>query len=201
MPQGSIDREFYVPRTPVGLAVLGNTGEALLIRSILESLNAVTMMHLIGTPNDFLAAVDQGDSAPPYLVISGHGDENGFVMGEFIEEIDISALKNGSLPAASLHGSVRLPGTVVFSTACESGRPEFANAFLSGGASAYIAAADLPDGADVPLIVHMFFHGLFRLGHDLEAAWRHTVEHVGAARDFTLFSKTPRGDGDHDRGT
>ena len=181
MTKSCIEEDQIPPQTPVSLVAIGDCGEALLIRAILENMNALVTTHFIGKPTDFLRVVSGEYGAPRYLVISAHGNSDG---------IDISALKDGSMPAFSLNGIVRLPGTVVFSTACTSGRPEFANTFLSGGASTYIATDDFPDGSDVPLILHMLFHQLLHLGHDLGASWQHTVEHVEAARSFTMFSST-----------
>jgi Peptidase family C25 len=158
MPKPQIDESFFAPRTPVSIAAIGDSGEALLIRSCLESLGAVVTLHLIGTPGDFLKVLSQSRDAPRYLVICGHGDENGFVFGEYESEIDISALTKGSLPATALSGRISLSETIVISTACDTGSLQMAEAFLKGGAAAYIAPNGYPGGSEAALFVHMLFH-------------------------------------------
>jgi len=132
-----VDQEFYRPRPAAAVVVLGDTGEALLVRAVLESLGTAVFLHLIGTPQDFLRVIGQGDAAPRYTVICGHGDQTGLVFGEFGEGIDVTALERGSMPPAALTGRVDLPGKIVLSTACRTGSSAFAEAFLGGGVAAY----------------------------------------------------------------
>lgn len=153
-----VDQNFHAPRMPVAVVAIGDSGEALLIRSVLESLGAVVSLHLIGTPEDFLKVIGQCDAAAPFMIISAHGDENGLVFGDYVADIDTSMLRKGSMPPAALTGCVNLRGKVVVSTACASGAPAWGEAFLSGGAAAYIAPDDYPEGADAALFVHLLFH-------------------------------------------
>jgi hypothetical protein len=185
-----VDSRFLFPRTPVGIVDYGDTGEALLVRAILESLGAVTLLHLPGTPEDFLRCLEQGEAAPPYLVLCGHGDETGFVFGEYGEGIDTSALVGTSLPPAALTGRVRLPGCVVLSTACLSGREELGRAFLQGRVRAYVAPDDYPLGADVPLFVMHFFHRLLARGAGVEEAWAHAAGYDEPSRMFVCHTPT-----------
>jgi hypothetical protein len=169
----AIDQSFYAPRTPVAIIDCGDPPEACAIRSLLERLGAVVTMHLPGTPGDFLLTLGQGELAPEFVIICGHGDENGIAFGEYAPGIgiDTSCLVEGSLPALALAGKIKLPGRVVLSTACESGVEDFGRAFLDGGVGAYIAPLSSPDGADALLFVHHFFHNILRQGMALEAAW------------------------------
>lgn len=166
-----IGRQFYVPRMPVGVVAIGNAGEALLIRALLESLGADVSLYLPGTPADFLMVLQQGVAAPDYLVISGHGDQTGFIFGEFAPEIDDTILQDGRLPAEALAFHVDLPGKVVLSTACETGSDAFGAAFLAGGVDAYIAPAGAPEGADVPLFMHHLLYRLLQQKTSLAAAF------------------------------
>lgn len=155
-----IDRSFQTPRPPVSIVAVGDSGEAVLLRAILENLGASVTLHLPGTPGDFLLVLGQGESAPDYLVICGHGDDNGLVFGEFVPEIDTTMLVAGSMPADVIAAAVDLPATIVVSTACETGSEAFSSAFLHGGAGAFIAPDGSPDGADAALFVHLLFHHL-----------------------------------------
>lgn len=159
-----VDERFYRPRTPVAVVAIGEASEALLVRSALESLGAAVLLHLIGTPEDFLRVIGQGETAPHYIVICGHGGETGLVFGEYGEGIDVAALERGSMPPAAIAGRVKLPGRIVISTACETGSKAFGEAFLTGGVAAYIAPDGSADGADAALFVHLLFHQILRKG-------------------------------------
>lgn len=181
-----IDTRFYVPRTPVAVIALGDSGEALLIRALLEHLGAVVTLHLPGTPEDALLILGQGAAAPPYLVLCGHGDDDGFILGDYGPGIDTSALQGQSLPPGSIAARIRLPGCVVVSTACATGSPDFAAAFIQGGVSAYIAPDDYPDGAGAALFLHLLFHHLLVDRTNLVAAWERAAGYDDTCRMFVL---------------
>lgn len=42
----SVDESFLVPRKPVSIVAIGDQGEALLLRAILENLGAAVSLHL-----------------------------------------------------------------------------------------------------------------------------------------------------------
>ncbi|WP_077960208.1 hypothetical protein [Ensifer adhaerens] len=180
-----IDQTFLFPRLPVAVVDIGDTLEALLIRSMLESLGAVVTLHLPGTPGDFLTLIGAGDGVHKHLVICGHGDENGFVFGDYIEEIDTSMLVEGSLPPSVVAGHARLDGKIVLSTCCETGGEAYGDAFVrKGGAALYVAPDGSPEGADAPLFVHCFFHALFARKQTPEAALERARSYDEAASMF-----------------
>ncbi len=113
-----IDTRFFYPKIPVGVVALVDAAEALMVRAFLENIGALTLLHLPGTPEDFLLILGQQENIPPYLVICGHGNEVGFIFEEYVKSIDTSALSGISMPPASIAKRVRLPGCVVVSTAC-----------------------------------------------------------------------------------
>ncbi len=167
---GMVDEKFFFPRKAVSIIAVGDTGEALLLRAILESLGTAVRLHLPGTPEDILACLNQPDNPPPYLIISGHGDQNGLVIGDINPDVTQLKLREGSLPVEAILGKVHLSGTVIFSTACCTGYDAFGKAFIEGGAKAYIASAGYPDGAATPLFVHMLFYELLVGKSSLEDA-------------------------------
>ncbi|ODA67865.1 hypothetical protein A7A08_01032 [Methyloligella halotolerans] len=189
----AVDESFFIPRRPIGIVAVGDQGEALVLRAILENLGAAVSLHLAGTPGDFLKVVGQGPTAPPVLIISGHGDETGFIFGEYSSRIDVSMLSDGSLNARGLAEEVDLPGTAVISTACATGGKDFAAAFLRGGASAYMAPEGFPVGADIPLFVHLLMHGMLRHGMPLREAFRRAQVTTELYERFTLYGAEPRG--------
>lgn len=137
-----VDRTFFHPRTPVAVVSIGDTGEALLVRAILEALGAAVLSHWIGTPGDFLRVIGQGAAAPSYLVICAHGDETGLILGAFAEGIDTTSLTDGSMPPEAMARHADSPGTTIICTACLSGSRAFADAFLKNGSLCVIG----PDG-------------------------------------------------------
>ncbi len=169
-----VDTEFFVPLLPVSLVqVSGGGGE--LTRAALEALGCVVLTHRVGTPADFLRVLGQGSQAPRYMVILGHGDENGLVFGEYDEAIDASMLRDGSLPPEAIAGRVHLPGCTVISYSCGGGTDAMARAFLSGGVASYIGCRIEVETVALALFL---FHFLFGARHkklpDADA-WRQAV--------------------------
>ncbi|MEI2300218.1 hypothetical protein [Ensifer sp. MJa1] len=180
-----IDQKFMFPRVPVAVVDIGDTLEALLIRSMLESLGAVVTLHLPGTPEDFLTLIGAGESVHQYLIICGHGDENGFVFGDYIDEIDTSMLVEGSLPPPVVAEHAKLKGKIVLSTCCETGGKAYGDAFaLKGDAALYIAPDGSPEGTDAPLFVHCFFHALLARKQTAEVALERARSYDAATKMF-----------------
>ena len=189
----TIDRTLYVPQTPITVIAVGDGMEALLIRTILESLGAIVMLHLPGTPEDFLAILGQKETAPNYIIISGHGDGRGFVFGDCDPRIDTTMLVEGSLPADAIASRVHLPGTVVVSTACETGAEAFGVAFTSGKVANYIAPSGSPEGAVVPLFVHCLFYQLLQRRAPIDVALKRAQIIDSEAGIFVSYGDTERG--------
>jgi len=183
-----IDQKFMFPRVPVAVVDIGDTLEALLVRATLESMGAVVTLHLPGTPGDFLTLLAGGELVHQHVVISGHGDENGFVFGDYIEEIDTSMLIEGSLPPAVVAEHARLDGKIVLSTCCETGGKSYGDAFVEkGGAALYVAPDGSPEGADAPLFVHCFFHALLARKQEAKAALEKARSYDEAASMFVGY--------------
>lgn len=184
-----VDARFFAPRTPVAIVDLGDSHEAAVARALLEGMGAVTLLHAPGTPEDFLLVLGQEHDVAPYLLICGHGDGTGFVFGEYGEGIDTSALEGESMPPSSVAPRVRLPGCVVVSTACLTGRERFARAFMRGGIEAFVAPEGYPDGSDVPLFLAVFFHGALARGLAPKEAWERAVGVERALRTFVFCDR------------
>jgi hypothetical protein len=144
----------------------GATSEAQLLRSILENLGARVGMTQAGNPSAFLQALSL---KAHYLIICGHGDNGGFVFGEFAPSVDSSMLVDGILPAAAIE-KAKVRASNVISTGCETGADHFVAAFRKSGAKRYIAPRHSPEGSAVPLIVHHYFHAAIVCGLDSETA-------------------------------
>lgn len=165
-----IESEFYVPLLPISIVQVSGGGEFL--RAMLESLRCVVTLHRPGTPGDFLKVMDLGENTPRYLIICGHGAEDGLYFGEYIPEIDTSMLRNECLPAASIQETVNLLGCTVISATCYGGQPPMAEAFLAGGVKAYIGSPEAPDGMAMNVFLINFFFAVMEKGLSDEDAWR-----------------------------
>jgi hypothetical protein len=157
----SLGAQFLVPRPLVHIAVLPNADlEAVAVRSVLEALGCEVVIHWIGTPGDFLKVLAQGQSAPSYLLISGHGaDGLGFYLGEYGAHIDTSMLSDEHLPPEAIAPVIDLPGCTVISSACATGTEAMANAFINTARlKTYIACSDYPNGSAMLVwLTHFFF--------------------------------------------
>ncbi|MFD0716005.1 hypothetical protein [Paenibacillus sp. GCM10027626] len=183
-----VDQQFYAPKLPVAIAAIGDGQEAIFIRTLLEQFNVVTLMHMIGTPGDFLQVIGQEENAPPYLIISAHGEEGGLVFGEYIEEIDVSSLQDEVMPPEVIGKAVRLLGTVIINTACSGGVQAAGETFLRGGAKAYIAAdEDVSGEATTLFLVHLFHKLTKEEGCTLEEAWEHAASYDEESRLYRLY--------------
>jgi hypothetical protein len=168
-----IDTRFYHPRLPVSIIVLPNgANEAHAQRALLEALDCVVTIHWTGTPMDFLTVLGQGDTAPRYLLIAGHGTaEEGYWLDEYADFIDTSMLCGAYMPAEVIEPVVNLPGCTVISTACGGGSEAMGQAFTSNGKiNAYIGCRIGPDGAAMEVfVVNFFFNVLHKKLSDRDA--------------------------------
>ena len=163
-------REFYGEALHVGIVSIFDVGSGKLARAIIEDMDAIAHLHPIGTPAGFLRLISAGEH-PPYLVLTGHGDENGICFGEFSPEIDTSSLKDGSLSTSEVAKHGNFQGVTVINTLCESGSRHVAYDFLKAGAMAYIGTSPNPDWRATSMFLHLFFYSIVRHGVSDEQAW------------------------------
>lgn len=182
-----MDSGFYVPRLPVSIVAVSGGGMEF-ARATLESMNCVVLLHSVGTPDDFLKVIAQVDNAPRYMIIMGHGTEDGLDFGDYgPADIDTSMLKNGSMPPEVIRRHVNLPGCTVFSYSCEGGSEAMAQAFLAGGLSAYIGCRTGPDVVAMNLFLFHFLHGIMAKKLSDRDAWYRAVAAVDH-EDINQFS-------------
>jgi hypothetical protein len=174
-----LDAQFDVPRLPVSIAALPNCDwETQAMRAVLEGFGCVVTVHWVGTPKDFLRLLGQGETAPQYLLITGHGDEEkGYYFGEYADFIDTSMLRDEYLPAEVIATTVNLPGCTVISSACAGGVEAMGRAFVGAGkVAAYTGCRDYPDGSDMLLYTVNFFYGILRKKLSAHEAWKWAIK-------------------------
>ena len=187
-----IDTEFFGPKIPVGIACVHDPANAQILRHVIEGFWTVTHYYAIGCPADFLKVIAQDESAPPYLVISGHGGEHGILFGEYIDTIDTSSLIGEDMPASSIAKHVKLPGSVIVNTTCDGGSVEMARAFLAGGAQGYIGTDPAPLAIEHPLFVAHFFHSISRKKLSALDAWQRAASYDDESRHYVYFDREGR---------
>lgn len=184
---------FFRSQVPVEILSLSPDPEATMLRAVLESLDAVVLLHRPGTPGDILAVLDRPASEPSLLILSGHGDDDGFVIDEVAEGIGIDTsmlVRPDRLPPSVLAGKVHLPGWTVLGTGCVTGSPAMVDVFRKAGVAAYIAPDDYLDASDAILLAIHLFHELIVRKASVEDAWRRAAAYGGDSRMFGLHTPT-----------
>lgn len=189
-----VDCEFYVPQVPVCVASVFADARATTLRSLLEGIGCTVHLSRPGTPGDFLRLVDQRTSPPACLVILGHGTPDGIHFGSYdAPGLDASMLRNECLPAEAIRGRACLPGCVVISGTCHGGHPAMAEAFLGGGARAYIGCNASGPGVVMNMfITTLLYHLVAARRSDREAYDRAmaAVDHPVLA-NMAYYRETP----------
>jgi len=173
-----IDEQFDAPRLPINIVALPDGDyEAHAIRAVLEAFGCVVTIHWIGTPMDFLKVLGQGETAPRYLLIAGHGDEEkGYYLGEYADFIDTSMLRDQYMPAGVIAPVVDLPGCVVISSACTGGVEAMGHAFVkTGQIKAYLGCRVYPDGNNMLAFLVNFFYSILQKKLSDQDAWQRAM--------------------------
>jgi hypothetical protein len=171
----------------VSIVLTDDVSEALLLRALLENFGAQVHLHAIGKPSDFFTAFDCFGTPADLAIIAGHGDEGGLIFPEMGEGVDTLVLPNNRITPGLLTGFKTPLPKVVISTACDSGRPDFARAFHAAGAELYIAPRDYPTGSVVPVLLALALHRVVEQG----SGWLAAIAAANAAFDeddgFVVF--------------
>lgn len=165
---------------------IGDSGEARLLRDLLEAQGHELRLALAGKPSDVFDGFSFFDSVADAAIVSAHGDGRGIFFPEMAPGIDEIELPDDRLtPHLFRHHLIEAPPLVV-STACDSGTSGFADAFRHAGARAYIAPENDPEGADIAIWVAVFFRGLG--GSHANDALRHANDAVAPGSGFRVFA-------------
>ncbi len=187
-----VDTRFDDKKVPVSIAHVDRGEHSIMLRHLLEELGAVVLLHGISTPGDFTKVISQVEEAPPFLIVSTHGDENGLVFGGYIPSIDVSMLVEGSMPPSYIAQQVKLPGTVVINLGCGGGQQSMAQAFLAGGARGYIGTDPNPPTSNHALFVAHFFLSIIRRKRSVEASWRVAAGYDEHSRSYLYYDANGR---------
>ena len=152
---------------------MGSDGEA--VRSVLESCGLAVELYGIGQPRHLASALSGRGigGAPDFVILVCHGLDGEVLFDELAPELQ-AVQPFSRMGPSEVREHYRLSAPVVVSTGCETGTDAMAAAFLSSGATQYVAPPHLPDGDSSLLLLHMLFYGL-SLGWSLDDALQRAV--------------------------
>lgn len=157
------------------IACMGDSLEALTLRQSLELFGAEVSLRLIGRPNDLLEVLE-GDSPADALILCGHGDGGAFLLPELGEEVYLPDEPRSLLKPDSIRAHLRRRNTLIVSTACTTGDPETADAFVSPeNGNLYIAPADYVEGTAAYFFTVRLFYEMLCLGRSVKEACRNAA--------------------------
>jgi len=169
----------------ISVMSIGDSGEARLLRDLLETQGHDVRVVWVGKPSDVFEGFDFFGAAADAAILAAHGDDKGIVFPEMAPDVDTLELPDDRLTPDILRNNLRLAPPLVLSTACGSGIADFAAAFTQSGTQTYVAPDDYPEGADIAIWVAVFFRELGRNG--IEAAVARANAAVDTESSFRLF--------------
>ncbi len=147
--------------TEVDLLDIGDSSASPL-RNALEEFGIQVNLRPIGQSRHVLAALGGAFPIAPFVIVSCHGEDGQILLPELGGSIAEAQPFHGSMGPAQIRDHLRIPGSTVISTGCETGRAALAAAFLDAGANGYFAPADAPEG-------HSAFFAVLTLFYELTA--------------------------------
>ncbi|MBF6174437.1 hypothetical protein [Nocardia blacklockiae] len=157
--------------TEVDLLDIGDSS-ARVLRSALEELGIRVNYLPIGQPRHVIAALGGDHPIAPYVIVSCHGDSGSIILPELGGTVADAQPFVDRMGPEQVERYLRIPGSVVISTGCETGEPALAQAFLRAGAGSYFAPTDAPDGYAAFVAVLLMFYELTEGRELLDAAER-----------------------------
>jgi hypothetical protein len=171
-----IDTVFFAPKLPVVIIALPNSFEVQGLRTFLEMLNCVVLVHFVGTPYDFLQVIGQDENIAPIIIIAGHGSDEGLYFGEFMPSIDVSALEGEYMPASVIKQHCKLSHTTIISSTCNGAEEALIDAFQVGNNITYIGCEVQPQAAaTIVFITNLLFNFQYKQ-RDMRDSWYQAVQ-------------------------
>lgn len=115
------------------------------MREALEACGIRVNRFRVGQARHLVRALST-EATADYVVLACHGDEGRILVPELAPEIERFQPFHDGLGPEEIRRFVRLAGSVVIATGCDTGGDELAQAFFGAGAAAYVAPAGAPFG-------------------------------------------------------
>ena len=150
------------------VALEGGETETAALRSSLEYFGAFVSVKWIGRPKHFMEVLSgELPFIPDYVIISGHGDKDGFKMTELGDNLYEPNEPRGSFTPNNVKKYLKLKN-VVLSTCCATGCKAMSDAFHS---CTYIAPSDYVEGNSALIFALIFFYEILQNGASVEKAF------------------------------
>lgn len=169
------------------VALDGSGMEAAALRSVLECFGAFVAVKWVGRPNDFIEVLGgELPVTPDYIIISGHGEDNSFIMTELGESVYEPGEPRGNFTPENVKEYLKIKG-VVLSTCCTTGGGAMAEAFSKGGCT-YIAPDGYVEGNSALMFVTRFFYELLQNNSEIEFAFN-TAQGIDAETGMFVIAQ------------
>ena len=159
------------------------------VRAAAEHFGASVTVTWVGNSSQVIEGLSLRPP-PDVLVLSFHGDERGILLPPLGEERRHLYPYADVIRPTDFGEFLALEGSVVINHACLGGMPAMAEAFLAGGARAYIGAVDYPDAAASTKYALDFLYA-YLLQHPQDVAKAHEAasDHEDDRRQFRMYAR------------
>lgn len=131
--------------TDVTIVCIGDAGEAIALRSLLESMSHEVRLIRVGTPADVAPALIRA-SEHDVVILSAHAGRKGLYMGAFGAGVDVSMMDGDWLPMAAVFKGVQFrEDAVLISTGGAARESGLVQAMFQAGGHLIAPNGD-PDG-------------------------------------------------------
>lgn len=169
--------------------VIGIEGgnEIAALRGHLECWDTRANVFWTGQPRHIVDVLGGKEPRAKHIVLSSHGDADGFCMVELAPELAGRQPFNAKMTPTDVEKYLSFDGSVVVSSACMTGHRKMADAFLAKGATHYIAPNDYPDGSAALYFMTSFYYYLFCGALSVEEAYAKAKGRDRSLEMFELF--------------
>ena len=158
------------------------------VRAVAEHFGAQVTMTWAGNSAQIMEYLS-ARPAVDVIVLSTHGDDQGMLLPPLAEECRGLFPYFDVIRPADFAEFLSISGSIVVNHACMGGTPEMAEAFLSGGASAYIGAKAYPDtAASTKYVIDFLYAYLIQFQGDVEKAHNSARSDGDDRRQFNLYT-------------
>ena len=130
--------------------------ESQALRTAMEYWGAQVSITYVGNSTDIVDSLRE--IAADLTVITGHGDEKGFVLPELDETLHKDELLLGRMGKNQILEPIQVKCPVLLSLACKTGIEDIAKAFLSSGAKTYVGPKGYMEANDVLMFALKFLY-------------------------------------------
>ncbi|MGY1946710.1 hypothetical protein [Nocardia asiatica] len=165
-----------------------NDGSAEPLRKALEEFGIHVNYRPIGQARHLVTALGGDSPVAPHVIVSCHGDDGRILLPELGGPVAEVQPFSGRMGPEHIRARLRIPGSIVICTGCETGNSSLAEAFLDVGATTYFAPSDAPDSHAAFFAVLLLFYEL-TAGRDFQSAADRVRAYDGELSMWKLWTR------------